>query len=795
MSNLLLDLRQTLRALLRSPGFTLPIVLVLGLGLGANVALHAILQTVLLRPLPVAERENLLLIKVQPKGEKGLWNASHPQFEDLKGFPGPFTAMTESIHESETRLRLGDRLVSVTCPMVGEGWFRTLGLRPSLGRTFTADEEATGAPVAVLSHRLWRAAFQGDPSILGRTVSTERGLVPFTVVGVGPAGFEGLELGQREDLWMPMKSLMRVSSALPPGFFTNREIPAFHITARLKAGATRAEGQAALDVASAALAKAHPESDSGRAFVLEGLEASEQTLLNRVLPQRTLLFAASGLALLLGVVSASGLFAARIRRREKEFAMRYALGASGGALARRLLLEALLLALMAAPVALASGLALARRLMLNPGQAASDASTLPTLDGGILALGLGLSLAALLLAALIPMLRTRRQDPAQILASRGGRTATSAGGGLFVATQVALSLSLLAASSVALGAFRSAAQMGYPTAHRAFMQVSAPQDPGLAERVLARLRAHPEVAFAARSAAAPLGGLRVMFGLRGGDRTEMEHLPAAMVGAGWFHALGVPLVEGRDFTDRDGKDKVILNETLARSFFPDGSAVGRPIDMGGGQRLEVVGVVADHRMRFDPDFHLPMIWLTHEWLQMDSCCLLVAGRGNARALRGLMKDALAQEKPGAEPDQLITLEDHVAATLHQEHQNLRLLGLLGMGSLVLACFGLWAALNLHVALRRRDMGIRAALGATAQHLLASVMGLGLRLLALGLGIGVAGVWALMRLVQWRWPGLPQIGALDLAFSAGTLLLAGLLACLLPALRAARVNPADVLRSE
>lgn len=211
--------------------------------------------------------------------------------------------------------------------------------------------------------------------------------------------------------------------------------------------------------------------------------------------------------------------------------------------------------------------------------------------------------------------------------------------------------------------------------------------------------------------------------------------------------------------------------------------------------MEVVGVVADHRMRPDPDFHLPMLWLTPQWLTMGQACLMVQGRGNARATLDRMKDALLIETPGAEPVQLITLDDHVAATLHQENQNLRLLGLLGLGSLMLACFGLWAALNLHVALRRRDMGIRAALGASARHLLASVMGLGLRLLALGLIAGAVGVWALTRLAHFRWPGLPSFGAFDLALSAMTLLAAGLIACLIPALRAARVNPAEALRSE
>lgn len=795
MQDLLMNLRQSLRALWRAPSFTLPILVVLGLGLGANLALHSILETVLFRPLPVAKRDSLILVKVQPKGERGTWLASHPAFEDLKAFPGPFAGMVEAVTASSTVLHLGERRLTVALPMVGDGWFRLLGLRPSMGRTFSAEEEAMGAPVVVLSHHLWRTAFQGDPAILGRAVPVGAAKMPMTVVGVGPAGFEGLELGQREDLWMPLKAVANLGKSLPPAFFNARGMPAFAITARLKDGATRAEAQAALNAASAAMAKAYPDTDSGQSFVLETLEASEQVLLDRVLPQRTLLLLAAGFALLLVVVGTSGLFAARAARREKELATRCALGADGSALIRPLLLEAVLLALMVVPVALGSGLFLARCLMQDPSQAVAKATLLPALNGRILALGLGLSFGALLLAALVPMLRLRRLNPARALAAQGSSKVSDGGGGPFVAAQVALSLALLCASSVALRAFKSAARMGYPTAHRAFMVLDASNDPGLTNRVLARLRAMPEVAKAARSAFAPLGGGRVMFGLQGGDRTQMEHFPAAMVGAQWFSTLGAPLVAGRDFTARDGQDKIILNESLAQRFFPGASAVGRTIQMGSEQSLEVVGVVKDHRMRSDPEFHLPMIWLTHHWLTMDQVCVLAEGRGSAKALLGRMKEALALEKPGAEPSKLITMEDHVAATLHQEHQNLRLLSSLGLSSMLLACFGLWAALNLQVAMRGRELGIRAALGATARQLAALIFGLGTRLVVAGLGVGLLLVLVLGRLSVLRWPGFPAMASLDLILAAGALTASALLACLIPALRAARINPAVALRNE
>ncbi|WLT31886.1 ABC transporter permease [Geothrix sp. PMB-07] len=799
MSNLAPLFRQALRALYRSPGFTWPIVLVLGLGLGANVALHAILQTVLLRPLPVAAREELATLRLEKKGERGLENFSMPQVEEVAASVTPFAGLVPIVMDSDSTLPAGERKVPVRIPMVGAGWQSLLGLRMSLGRGFTADEEASGAPVIILGHRLWKTAFHGDPGVVGRALPIGEQNQPVTVVGIVPAGFEGLELGRREDCWMPLKALPSLAPNLPPAFFSSRDIPAFQALVRLKPGLNLAQAQASLEGLSTLHAKLHPESNSGRRYVAADPAQAERALLDRVLPQRSLLLLAAGMALFLAVVAASGLFAARAARRERELATRCALGASTGSLLGIQLLEALLLALLAAPVALGSGLVLARRFVLQPGEATSQALLLPRLDLRLLAFGVGLSLAALLVAALIPLLRVRRLDLTRVLAGQGGRGHTRQGGGWFVAAQVALSLLLLVASSMALGAFRRAAKTGYPTAHRALLSADAGEDKGLGLRVLARLRATPQITAAARGIVAPLDASgRATFSLSGGDRGETLFLPACLVGSDWFQALGVPLLQGRGFREGDGHDPVILNETLARRFFPEGGAIGRKVTNGADESHDVIGVVADHRMRVDPDFHLPMIWLSDAYLAdipTGHFWILASGSGSGHQVAARLREALREEAPSLEPDKVITLEDHVAATLHHENQSVRLLGSLGLGSLLLACFGLWAALNLQVALRGRELAIRMALGATARQLAQRVLRLGTRLLALGLISGVVLIAVLARLAASHWAGLPAVSSLDLLAAMGVLTATGLLACLIPALRAARVNPAEALRSE
>jgi hypothetical protein len=334
-------------------------------------------------------------------------------------------------------------------------------------------------------------------------------------------------------------------------------------------------------------------------------------------------------------------------------------------------------------------------------------------------------------------------------------------------------------------------------AHKAFLQVNSQMtggemDQGLPDRLLARVKALPGIESAALGAAVPMDAMTIVFVLRddqGGD----HRIPVSFVGSDWFKTLGVSLLDGREFQEGDAKTAAILSESMAHQIFPGAaSVVGRKLPQ---TNFEVVGVVADHRQRVDKELHQPMVFLTRGFWVSGQTTVLVRAAGSARPLPSLLRQVLSEDSPGLPPMRALTLEDQLDRVLSQERQNLRLLGLLGLGSLALACFGLWAALNLQVALRWHEMGIRAALGATLQQLLGSVLSHGAKLLGMGLAGGLGMTWVLVRLGRWKWPHMPALSGWDVLFAAMALLAAGLLACLIPALRAARVNPAEALRSE
>lgn len=784
------DLRQAIRSLVHTPGFTIPLLLVVSLGLGTAVALLGILQRVLLRPLSVSRPQELVTIKdvhLFPNGNFG----SFLQFQELSQAI-PDVPMAASTTRTLAVAELPVRPLR-TARFVTPGFFTALGLHAQLGQLQLEGEE----PTAVLSHAFWMEAFQGDPGILGRSLLFQNQLC--RVVGVGPRAFTGLQFGLTDDVWFPMASYPRFEGdpASREQALTSRSFSLVDVLARLKP--ERAESfKKDLEAVAHRFAQTYPNTDGKLQWRAVPTEADRNQYLDDVLPDRSLIFGASLLGLLLTAVGAASLMGARSERRRQELLLRGALGADGWELARPLLAETTVLAAIALPLAVSVGWLLGEHLLALPQNAYVEPVPLHTdLGGSVLFMAVGLLLLVLGTSVIAPVVQCLRLDLVSALRQGTAQAGRAGRGHLLVSLQVGLSLALLAATSVAFDALRKGAQVGYSLSHKAILQVNThmageAEDKGLPDRLLARAKALPGIESAALGAAVPMDAMISTFVVR--DQLGEEHrFPGSFVGADWFQTLGVPILEGREFRESDTKQAVILSASMAKQVFPGvASVVGRRLP---STHLEVVGVVADHRQRVDKDLHQPNLFLTRGIFTSGQTTLLVRSSGDAQALPSLLRQVLTQEAPGLPPMRTLTLEDQLDRVLRQERQNLRVLGLLGFGSLALACFGLWAALNLQVAMRWRELGIRAALGATLRQLLAAVMIRGLKLLALGVSMGLALTWILMRLGRWRWPRMPEISAWDVCFAALALLAAGLLACLIPAFRAARVNPAEALRSE
>ena len=784
------DLRQAMRSLGRTPGFTIPLLLVVSLGLATAVALLGILQRVLLRPLPVSRPQELVTIKdvhISPNGNFG----SFLQFQELsQAIPDvPMAA-------SATRtMAVSDLPVHPlrTALFVTPGFFKALGLHAQLGQLQLEGEE----PTAVLSHAFWMEAFQGDPGILGRSLLIQN--QQCRVVGVGPRAFTGLQFGLTDDVWFPLASYPRFEGdpASREQALTRRSFSLVDVLARLKP--ERAESfKKDLEAVAHRFAQTYPDTDGKLQWRAVPIEADRKQYLDDVLPDRSLIFGASFLGLLLTAVGATSLMGARSERRRQELLLRGALGADGWELARPLLAETVVLAAIALPLAVGAGWLLGEHLLALPQNAYVEPIPLHTdLGGPVLFVAVGLLFLVLGTSVIAPVVQCLRLDLASSLRQGTAQAGRPGRGHLLVSLQVALSLALLAATSVAFGALRKGAQVGYSLSHKALLQVNTrmargTEDKGLPDRLLARAKTLPGIESAALGAAVPLDAMAISFVVKD-EQGEERRFPASFVGEDWFRTLGVPMLEGREFRDGDTKQAAILNASMARTIFPGAtSVVGRLLP---STRLEVVGVVADHRQRLDNDLHQPNLFLTRGIFTSGQTTLLVRSSGDAQALPSMLCQLLTREAPGLPPMRALTLDDQLDRVLRQERQNLRVMGLLGFGSLALACFGLWASLNLQVAMRWRELGIRAALGATLSQLLTAVMVRGMKLLTLGVSTGLALTWILVRLGRWRWPRMPEISIWDVCFAAMALLAAGLLACLIPAIRAARVNPAEALRSE
>ena len=808
------DLRFALRQLAKSPGFTLVASLSLALGIGTNSVVFCWLQETLLRPLPGVHRAEEMVALCTTHGAEQWDTVSPPDLHDYGQLTDIFAGVIGS-QVTPACLTVDQHAGWVYGQIVTANFFEVLGVRPILGRTFLAEEDLRpgGAPVLVLSESYWQRRFQGDPGVLGQVVDLNRH--SFTIVGVVPARFRGTMSGLCCDFWAPLTMHRQVANF---GSLDARGDHWLHTQARLRPGVSRAQAQAAVDTHAQQLAREYP--DTNRELGLRVLPMWKtpyggQALL---LPVLSLLLAVSAGVLLIVAANVANLLLARATLRQKELAIRQALGAGRARLLRQLLTESLLLAAMGGVLGILAAFWGARlfQFFLPP-------THLPigydfSVEGGTLLFTAALTLSTGILFGLAPALQTSRLNLSAEL-KEGGRTS---GGALphhrlrnaLVVAEMALALMLLAGAGLCLKGSRHArhVDIGFDPQQvlLAGLRVGMhgydePRGLLFYRELRQRLASVPGVREAALASWFPLGfegGSGTVVEVPGYERKPTEDLSTqyAIVSPGYFSALGIPLVAGRDFTDEDDSTRTraaIINQTMAEKYWPGLDPIGRKFLVWGGQReLTVVGVARDGKYRFLTEPRRPFIYFAYQQGVWDlNLGVVLRTEGDPLAFTRALRDAVQALDPGVELWAVQAMTDYVEASfLGQRIVSTLLLGL-GLVAAVLAAMGIYGVMAYIVNQRTHELGIRMALGATAGRILRLVLGQGLRLTLLGLGLGLAGAVCLTHLLRNFLHGVSPIDPATFLTVSALLALVSLAACAAPAWRAARVEPMIALRQD
>lgn len=806
------DLRYGARMLLKQPGFSLIAVLTLSLGVGANSAIFSVVNTVLLRPLPLPEPEQLITFwhSAPAKGINEL-NLTHRffvfyrershVFEKLAGYEGASLTLTGA---GEPELLPGAR--------VTHGYFETLGRGPLCGRSFLPEEDAPGKnAVVVLSHELWQRRFNGDPGVVGRAIKlNDQSQV---VVGIMPPGFDFPHPAERGDI--PDHVQFWIPYGMSPQNFSSWNMSAI---GRLKNGQTTAAAEREVTTAWADFARAHQAELGPNSIGPDATAVAtryERHLSREARTPLLVLLGAVAFVLLIACANLANLLLARATARANEFAVRQCLGASASRIARQLLTESLLLAFAGA----AGGLALAvwgLNALRGMSAAGVPRLELVRLDWRVLLFTLALTLFTGLLCGFAPALRSARID-LQSSIKEGSRGTASASNrrlnNTFAATQLALSLVLLIGAALLLQSFRNlvAVNPGFQPEKMLMGQLFLPSSryPGnpqvlsFYDQLLERVGALPGVRAAGISQVSPFsgrgqGGPYTVEGqeLREGDPAQLAQLRRTTLD--YFAAMGMPILKGRAFAPSDD-DKappvVIIDEALARAHWPQADPIGRRLRIGGDRVLTIVGVVPSVKYRslneeIRPHIYRPM----PQWVSRGATLVVRAANDSAGLILAVRRE-VARLDPDLPFFKVGTVEEAMAQTLSAKRfVNLLLAGFAAL-ALLLALLGVYGVMSLNVGGRTNEFGVRLALGARRGDLLWLVAAQGMRLALAGAAAGLAGAFALTRLLETLLFGVKTTDPLIFAGAAVALSLTVLAACYIPARRAAKVDPVTALRSQ
>ena len=807
MQSLIQDLRYGARMLLKKPGFTLIAVITLALGIGANTAIFTVVNAALLRPLSYPEPERIM--RLAPDWSNvSFRSASEPKFVFWSGQSQSFDGVAATIGiGSGVNLSGGGEPEFVAGVRVSADFFRVLGMNPAIGRGFTKEEDSpNGERVTILSHGLWRRRFAADPAIAGKSVSINGD--PYTVVGVAPEDFRYGD-GQW-DVLVPMR--VNPASVAQGHNYT--------VLARLKAGVTREQAQAEMKSIFEQFKAAYPN-QVWRNEVGIRVEPYLASLTAEARPMLLILLGAVSFVLLIACANVANLQLTQATARQKEMALRQALGASRWTLARQLLTEGLLLALIGGGTGLLLAMWGVDALAALLPQGLIPRSGEIGFDWRVLAFTLGVAVITGLLFALAPALQAARMDVNRALKEGGGKGAVGGERGrmrnALVVAEVALALTLLAGAGLLIRTFANLRRVdpGFDPGNVLTFEVApngeryetTAQNADYFGRALERLNGLPGVESAAVTSNLPLGAwLNLGVGVVGKPDSEAS-TEIRMITPDYFKVMKMSVRRGRGFTEADSAGAppaIIVNETYARRTFPNADPIGQSLTVEGTRAFQIVGVVNDVK-QFGLGYPAPgAVFIPVA--QVDDRVMRAARRyvtmkfavrasGDPLALGAAVKQETLKVDPSLPLTNMRSLEQIVGRSLAEQRFNSTLLSLFAAIGLLLAGVGVYGVMSYAVTQRTHEIGVRVALGARAGDVLKLIVGKGLALALVGVALGLGASFALTRLMKDFLFGVEPTDPLTFGLVALSLTVVALAACYVPARQATKVDPMVALRRE
>lgn len=812
---LMQDVRHAIRGLWHARGLAASAALTLALGIGASTAVFAVLDTVVLRPLPFAQADRLMSFRnIDRRGAPHPTNLSYPNFFDYRAQNHLFERL---VCYRDTHFTLTDSLPAILVPGEIVSWdlFQLLGVQPELGRGFLLEEEKAGVHVVVLSHGLWQSRFGGDRGIVGRQVHING--KPFTVAGVAPRGFQFPQDVEPVQLWTTLAEDASVTNSTP--LTEQRGARVTDAIGRLRPGVTAAKAQAEMDQIARSLALVDPDNNGN---VAKTLVVPEQERLVRPTRQPLwIMLGAVTLVMLIGCANVANLLLVRSTGRAREFSLRTALGASRGALVRQLLTESAVLGLLGS----SGGVVLSSLFLRLVLPLAGDNLPIPrimqaSVDVRVLAFAIGLAVATVVSFSLAPAVQVMRVDVAGVLKDSASTIARGRNRlrNSLVTAQIALGLVLLVSAELLISSFLylSRRDTGFLPDHLLTFGIGLSEtrydtagEIAFSDRLRERLRAIPGVKTAATGLPLPLDGHQMSISF---DIEERRAAPAdrassdmAIVTPGFFGAMGIPIVKGRDFTERDDSSAtrvLVVNEAFARRYFPGEDAIGKRIEPGGSNigenrtmMREIVGVVGNAMQaplaaKADPIYYFP-----YKQLSWDIGTIVLRTTVPPEDVEPAARAALMSLDKEAPLFRVRTGEERAGEAIAvPRFLTVLMSGFAGI-AMVLTVVGLYGVLSYTVAKRQREIGVRIALGARRTTVLALVIKDAMRMVAVGLVLGVASAMTAERLLESIAFGVRSGDPSFVILACFVMVVASLVAAYVPAVRAASVDPMRTLRSE